>query len=557
MKFQTHSLVFALILSATVSNAAIHPFKRVKSQSTHLPKRSGSAGFAPHVYAAAGGGDDEISMDDVHDLIYLANITVGGSPYVVQLDTGSSDLWIKGQTFPLPSSQLTTITYNISYGIGWANGTVSYSPVEFAGIKISSQAFLDVASVNNPVLSYNANGIAGLGFTSLSTVDALVNQTGAASGRSMLYNAFVQNPQEPNYIAFSLQSSADSEDEVVGTFSIGETVDQYASVLKTNSIPTFPVNSPTRWSVLLDGLVVGGQQVSVSSTVQGAPSNQAVVVLDTGTSYTYTTEAVCNAIYGSVPGAYFDSTQVRWVVPCATEIDVGLQIAGTVYPLHPLDVTPSGLTDPSQCVGSFIPQGVSVGGGEFDWLVGDNVLRSLYTVYDFGDFDSSGQMGNPYVKLLSVIDPQQASVEFHDLRGGSPLTNITYNAGSAPGGSSSSGGGTASVNISDDLANTLSKIGTFFPALLAIMALNALVILLLLIAAGVYMWRRRTRGATRRVGLGRALTPMPGARTTSYDMPSIIGESHTYQPVSMALTEDTFVPPSPAFQKGDRPNSVA
>lgn len=181
------------------------------------------------------------------------------------------------------------------------------------------------------------------------------------------------------------------------------------------------------------------------------------------------------------------------------------------------------------------------------------MLRSVYTVYDFGDFDSSGNMGNPYVKLLSVIDPHEASVDFHNLRGGTPNTNITYNAANSP-----AGGGSTTVNISDDLANTLNKIGTFFPALLAIMALNALVILLLLVAAGVYMWRRRSNRARRRVGLGRTLTPMPGARTTSYDMSDMPSEEpHQYQPVSMALTEDTFVPPSPAFSKSDRPKSVA
>lgn len=37
---------------------------------------------------------------------------------------------------------------------------------------------------------------------------------------------------------------------------------------------------------------------------------------------------------------------------------------GQVLPLHPLDVTPSGLTDPTICVGSFVPQTVSVGAGE-------------------------------------------------------------------------------------------------------------------------------------------------------------------------------------------------
>ena len=37
----------------------------------------------------------------------------------------------------------------------------------------------------------------------------------------MLYNAFANNPSEPNYIAFALQRALEPDDEVEGTFSIG------------------------------------------------------------------------------------------------------------------------------------------------------------------------------------------------------------------------------------------------------------------------------------------------------------------------------------------------
>lgn len=88
-------------------------------------------------------------------------------------------------------------------------------------ISVKSQAFLDVSAAQNPALSYGALGIVGLGFTSLSTVDALVNHTGSDTGRSLLYNAFNDNATEPNYIAFSLQRSSQADDDVEGTFSIG------------------------------------------------------------------------------------------------------------------------------------------------------------------------------------------------------------------------------------------------------------------------------------------------------------------------------------------------
>ena len=151
-------------------------------------------------------------------------------------------------------------------------------------MQIPQQAFLDVASVNNPVLSYDADGIAGLGFTSLSTVDALVNQTGASSGRSLLYNAFVFNPTDPNYIAFALQSVSDPDDDVEGTFSIGT----QAQLITTNVIiivtqarlwTSMPVYLKLRLSLLFpsipleDGPFSSIASLSVTSRLLLAPTS--------------------------------------------------------------------------------------------------------------------------------------------------------------------------------------------------------------------------------------------------------------------------------------------
>lgn len=93
-----------------------------------------------------------------------------------------------------------------------------------SSMNITTQAYLDTSSASNPALSYGADGIAGLGFTSLSTIDALVNNSDSSSGRSLLYNLFMQNPSEPNFIAFALERSSDDDadsDDVEGSFSIG------------------------------------------------------------------------------------------------------------------------------------------------------------------------------------------------------------------------------------------------------------------------------------------------------------------------------------------------
>jgi len=150
-------------------------------------------------------------------------------------------------------------------------------------------------------------------------------------------------------------------------------------------------------------------------------------------------------------------------------------------------------------------------------------------------------MGNPYIKLLSLIDPTQASVDFHNIRGGTPNFNITYNA-------SNSTDSSTTVSVSDDVAQVLSKIGMFFPAMLAVMAFNALILLVLVIVGVILLCKRRKPKVSRKTR-GR-MSPVPLNRTSHFG-----GEAtHVYEPVSMALTEDTFVPPMPAF-KGDTARS--
>ncbi|SRR6266702_579140 len=200
-------------------------------------------------------------------------------------------------------------------------------------------------------------------------------------------------------------------------------------------------------------------------------------------------------------------------------------------------------------------------------ILGDNVLRSVYSVYDFGDFDASGNMGDPYVKLLSIADPNQASKDFAAARGTVARTNITYNAANSTAATS----GRTTVSLSDDITNTLNKITTYFPIMFAILGLNAVVILLLAIAAFIYLFRRRKVPSARNRRNARPLQ-LEAMSTDTFTPPSESlqrgASHHAYHPVSMALTDDTFVPPSPAFHNDgsggskarsfdDRPKSIA
>ncbi|KAL5487670.1 hypothetical protein ACEPAI_5778 [Sanghuangporus weigelae] len=537
----------SILLICALSSSAIRiPFGQ--SKRSLQPRSFGKSRTKPVINAVVGDGDGDADLSTVNDLLYMANITVGGTEYIVQLDTGSSDLWIKGDSSPLPNVSSTTTPFNLTYGIGWAYGNISTAEIEFAGITIPRQAFLDVSSAKNPALQYGAQGVLGLGFTSLSNIDNTVNGTGGDWGRSILYNAFLDNPDEGNYVTFTLQRTTDPNDDVEGAFTIGEIEETYSDINNANALSTWPVVDPSRWNVLLDAFMVGTDTFSVTTNVSGAPSDKAVVLLDSGTSYSYVSSDIAQSIYGSVEGASYDSEQGLWSVPCSAEIDMALQFGGEVYPLHPLDVVISASSVPStdSCIGSFIPQSISVGSGQFDWLLGDNFLRSVYTLYDFGDFDSNQIMGNPYVKLFSLTDPNEASSEFVSVRGGTARTDITYNVANA--GSS----GSSSVSVSSSVADKLSKLVDYIPAVLAILALNAVALLVIAGVGTAFMCKRRRRKGSKKDRTllldNRVPTPYPGSSPQSGNNDHEYERVSTHVPPGEQGPEDTpFTPPAPAF----------
>jgi len=235
-----------------------------------------------------------------------------------------------------------SISYNLSYAMGWAFGNIGFSSVEFSGfvapqyvasithshirIQVANQSFLDVSVANNPALGYGADGVLGLGFTPLSNIDHFMSKSGSSAGRSFLFNAFSIDPQQPNFISFALSRSTDDQDEVDGAITIGEYVEEYKQVEQTPAISTWPVKNPDRWNVLLEAVLVGANPVTLTSKISTAPVNRAVVLLDTGTSYTYAPPEVCQAIYGGVPGAQYNAASRLWLIPCDQEVDVALQI---------------------------------------------------------------------------------------------------------------------------------------------------------------------------------------------------------------------------------------
>ncbi|CCA68119.1 related to aspartic peptidase A1-Laccaria bicolor [Serendipita indica DSM 11827] len=413
-----------------------------------------------NVLAAEDHSDD---ISSTRDVLYIANVTIEGRSYPLQMDTGSSDLWVDmGSNTP---ANPTSNTLNLTYGTGNVFGNIAHGPVTFAGYDIPDQAYLVFQSGHNPVLSFGAQGIIGLGFTTLSHIDAAVTESWASS---LLYNIFAQNPSEPNFIAMALERESDEHNTVHGSLGVGELAKEYESVSSTDHIPLFPPEGSKRWTVLLDSYVVNGATQNATSTVQDVPAGRLSVLLDSGTTYSYAPPEVAASIYSSVNGAFLNTTTNQWTVPCSGGIRLTLWFAGRAFDIHPLDVVVQSLADPSICIGSFIPTRIAVGASDFDWILGTNILRSVYAVYDFGDFDSNNVMGNPYVQLLSVVDIEEAASSFQAARGGTVPIN--------------SGNGSASTSVSVmTTSEKLDKLMNLIPLMFAALGANALILLTILV----------------------------------------------------------------------------
>ncbi|KAG9032960.1 hypothetical protein FRB95_000708 [Tulasnella sp. JGI-2019a] len=437
-----------------------------------------------------------VGMDllDSHDVVYMANVSIGGVVYPLQLDTGSSDLWVRPPGGSLSNASPTSLTYNITYSIGYAAGNIVTAPVAFAGTSVSAQALLDVTSSNNPIFQYGAAGILGLGFTSLSNINKTVSASGSTTnGNAYLANIFGQNTSQPNFIAFALERNNGLSTDLESSFSIGEVDSTYAGITQTQAISTWPVSEPSRWTLLVDGYeYADGIKRTMSTTVANAPG--AVLLLDTGASYAYGPPDVVNGLYSGISGATFDSSSSTWSVPCDQEVNFALWIAGRKFDWHPLDVVVPSVSNNATCYGSIQPSTTLNG---FDFHGGDVFLRSLYTILDFGDYTSGGTLGDPYIRLWSLIDQPTASAEFHKIRGGTTQpyqssSSASPNAASSqPNVPANADASTTSVSADQELIQHMNTLVTYAPIALGVLGLNAVLLLVLCGFAVVFMCRRK------------------------------------------------------------------
>ncbi|KZT73137.1 acid protease [Daedalea quercina L-15889] len=340
------------------------------------------------------------------DFVYTATIYVQGYPFQVQIDSGSSDLWLDTSNVTLDGLQDTGVIGSIGYVDGSsATGPIALANVTLGEFTVEGQAFINAPGSNATTAGFDV-GLLGVGPPAGSSVTAQL------SNSSYDGYPFLVNPDEPNFIAFLL-SRSDAGITDGGVMSIGELVQDYVAVLDQ---PKLSVVSSSSWEAFMDGVYINGELITgysngaIGVTAEPGP-NQTTIILDTGTSYATAPQYYVDAMYKNVPGAVYNDSIGFYTLPCDTKLNVSMVFGSSMYPMDPIDVTAVQVNDDGSyfCIGVFSPTPDNAG---VDFILGDSFMRNVYSLLSYGsNFTGNGDVP-PYMQILSITDLDQAFANF-------------------------------------------------------------------------------------------------------------------------------------------------
>lgn len=282
----------------------------------------------------------------------------------VQIDTGSSDLWVAGPSANAPqqytfdpsqssSSQNTGNSFVIQYqDHTGANGPLYTDTVHFGGITVNGE-FGVASSVTN------TDPVFGIGFVadesaiggSYPNIPVSLVQQGIIS--SNFYTLYLDSPESKT-----------------GSIIFGGTDDSKY----TGALTTLSVNSPGLFSVTLDS--VGGQTANYN------------VVLDSGTTWTLLPYPTVAAIVSKINNVQYDSNSGVFYFPDADipkenleytfgDTTISIPFSELVQEITDDNHNPLGYLELLILVGSQTPNDP-----RNPLILGDNFLRYAYVVYD-------------------------------------------------------------------------------------------------------------------------------------------------------------------------------
>ncbi|XP_017034057.1 lysosomal aspartic protease [Drosophila kikkawai] len=322
---------------------------------------------------------------------YYGNISIGTPPqyFMVQFDTGSSNLWIPSvnctsagcydhQTYNQTASstyQANGTYFSITYGTGSVSGYLAVDSVSVGGLTVANQKFGQVyTEVGTNFVDALFDGILGMGFPAL-----------AADGVVPLFQNMISQSLVANSVfSFYLRDN-------------GSTVNYGGELILGGSDPSLysggltyvPVSQPAYWEFITNSIKIGSTIISKGDAA----------IADTGTSLIIAPQAEFTAIAAIFSA---DSSGVFYCTSTKSMPDLVITIQGVDF-----RISASYYVEQSGSACQLLIQSINQ---EF-WILGDVFLGLFYTEFDVGNqrlgfapvnaADSVKQMG--LWKVLALV----------------------------------------------------------------------------------------------------------------------------------------------------------
>ncbi|KAL9125533.1 MAG: hypothetical protein Q9217_005272 [Psora testacea] len=348
-----------------------------------------------------------VSADlDNAQIAYLINLTIGTppQPFSVQLDTGSSDLWV-----PSVFSDACLLEEESCQGFGAYNRSRSSTAELIAqdafqiqyqdNSTIQGNYVNDTVAIGNTQITNLTMGIATQASRSLGVmgIGYVAGESIAESDPDSTYPNVVQQLKDQGMIsttAYSLWLNDLGPDSLTGSILFGglDTA-KYTGSLAALPVQKGPNGTYTDLTIALSSFSLTD---AAGKNAYHQDNLALPVILDSGTTATYLPEDIANDIMSGV-GAINDE-QIGLIIPCslaASPATFAFAFGGQGGPSIQVSfdqfIIPIMLEDGSQpefSDGSGTVCGfglMSSGAGDQPILLGDTFLRSAYVVYDLAN----------------------------------------------------------------------------------------------------------------------------------------------------------------------------
>nr|XP_016938877.1 lysosomal aspartic protease [Drosophila suzukii] len=365
LAFLAGILVLVGLVSSTLHRIPVHRSpKFTRSHKNIVAERDFIQQKYNRQYTANGHPVEQLSNFDNYQ--YYGNISIGtpAQYFLVQFDTGSSNLWVPGssctstacedhQVFyeSLSSTYVANGTaFSITYGTGSVSGYLSVDYVSFAGLTVKNQTFGEVTTEQgtNFVDAY-FDGILGMGFPILA-VDGVT-----PTFQNMVSQGLIQNP----VFSFFLRDNG-SVVNYGGELILGGSDPS----LYSGGLTYVDVIQAAYWKFQTDSIKIGSTLISTYDAA----------IADTGTSLIIAPiaeYAMIAALFGADSEGTFECTSLDSYPDLVITINgVDFRIAAKYYIIQ------------ENYLCSLAIQSIT---SQDFWIMGDVFLGRFYTEFDVGN----------------------------------------------------------------------------------------------------------------------------------------------------------------------------